>query len=45
MIRYLRTWLASRRLAKLTRERRQSYEIISYRKHREAALKYTRGAC
>lgn len=44
MIRRFKIWRAQRRLEKLIRARRQSYEVISYRKHREAALKHTRAS-
>lgn len=42
MIRYIRNWLAYRRLEKLIRARRQSYEVQDYAKRRAAALKHTR---
>lgn len=42
MIRWLKTWLAARQLEKLTRERRDSFEIEQYRRRRAAALKATR---
>lgn len=42
MIRAFRIWRARRKLEKLIRKRQQSYAVISYRKHREAALKATR---
>ncbi len=42
MIRLLRQYLAIRRLNKLVRARAQSFEIIDYRRRRQAALKATR---
>lgn len=46
MIRQFRIWIARRKLEKLIRKRQQSYEVIDYRKRREAMLKHTRaGAC
>lgn len=46
MIRHLKQWLAIRKLNKLILKRQQSYEVIDYRKRREAMLKHTRaGAC
>jgi hypothetical protein len=43
MIRYLKIWLAHRRLQKLVERQRNSFEIQDYRKRRAAALKHTRG--
>jgi hypothetical protein len=43
MIRYLRQWLAVRRLNRLVEKRRRSFEVQDYRKRREAMLKHTRG--
>lgn len=39
MIRFIKQWLACRKLAKLVTQRRNSYECESYRRHRAAALK------
>lgn len=39
MIRLIRTWLAVRRLDKLVKQRRNSFECEQYRRHRNAALK------
>jgi hypothetical protein len=39
MIFRLQVWLASRKLQKLIDQRRNSYEVIDYRKRRAAALK------
>lgn len=41
-MRWLKTWLAARRLEKLTRARRQSFECEQYRRRRASALKATR---
>jgi hypothetical protein len=43
MITRITIWLARRRLARDVERRRNSFEIIDYRKRRAAALKYTRG--
>ena len=42
MIRALHRYMARRRLAKMVEHRRSSFEIVQYRKHREAALKGAR---
>lgn len=42
MIRYIKTWLAYRRLEKLVRKRRESFEVQDFAKRRAAALKHTR---
>jgi hypothetical protein len=42
MIRHLRQWLAIYKLNKLVSRQRNSFEIIDYRRRREAALKHTR---
>lgn len=42
MIRTLRTHFARKRLARIVEQRRQSFEIESYRRHRAAALKARR---
>ena len=42
MIRRFRIWRAIRRLEKLTRARRDSFECEQYRRHRSAALKARR---
>ena len=39
MIRYIRTWLAVRRLNRLVEKRRQSFEILDYKRRRAAALR------
>lgn len=39
MIRSLRTILARRKLQRIVGQRRNSFEIIDYRKRRQAALK------
>jgi hypothetical protein len=39
MIRYIRQYLACRKLQKLVEQRRNSYAVIDYRKRREAALR------
>jgi hypothetical protein len=39
MIRYLKIWLAHRRLQKLVERQRDSYECRRYRERRAAALK------
>ena len=39
MIRYIRQWLAVRRLNKLVARQRDSYETRRYRERRAAALK------
>ena len=39
MIRRLRIWLAVRRLNRLVEQRRNSFEVEQYRRHRAAALK------
>lgn len=41
-MRWLKQWLAIRRLNKLVQARRNSFECESYRRHRAAALKATR---
>jgi len=43
VIRYIRQWLAVRRLNKLVEKRRASFETEQYRRRRAAALKHTRG--
>jgi hypothetical protein len=43
MIRYIRQYLAHRRLQKLVERQRNSFEIQDYRKRRAAVLKHTRG--
>jgi len=42
VIRYIRQWLAVRRLNRLVAKRRASFEVQDYRKRREAMLKFTR---
>lgn len=37
-----RRWLAQRKLHRIVMERRNSFEIMDYRKRREAMLKVTR---
>ena len=39
MLRYIRTWLAVRRLNRLVVKRRQSFEIMDYKRRRAAALR------
>lgn len=39
MIARFRQWLAAQRLERITRERRNSFEIEQYRRRRAAALK------
>jgi hypothetical protein len=39
MIRFIRTYLAKRRLERITQERRDSFETEQYRRRRAAALK------
>lgn len=39
MIRFLKQWLAVRRLNRLVEKRRQSYEILDYKRRRAAALR------
>lgn len=39
MIRYLRQLIAMRRLNRLVEQRRNSFEVEQYRRHRAAALK------
>ena len=39
MIQRVRVWLAVRRLEKLIKARRDSFECVDYRKRRAAALK------
>ncbi len=41
-MRAFKIWRAGRRLEKLIRARRDSYEVESYRRHRAAALKARR---
>lgn len=38
----IKQWLAARRLHRIVMERRNSFEIMDYRKRREAMLKVTR---
>lgn len=45
MIRYLKQWIAVRRLNRLVERKRNSYECQRYRERRAAALKHTRRAC
>lgn len=40
MIRYLRQWLACRRLNRLVAKRARSFEVEQYRRRRKAALKH-----
>jgi hypothetical protein len=40
MIRHLRQWLAVRRLNRLVAKQRNSFEVVDYRRRREAALKH-----
>jgi hypothetical protein len=42
MIRYVRQWLAVRRLNRLVARQRTSFACEQYRRRREAALKHTR---
>jgi hypothetical protein len=44
-MRWLKQWLAIRRLNKLVARRKSSVELEIYRRHRAAALKHTRGTC
>jgi hypothetical protein len=44
MIRFVRQWLAIRRLNRLVTARRNSFEVQDFAKRRAAALKHTR-AC
>lgn len=44
-MRWLKQWLAIRRLNKLVARRKASVELETYRRHRAAALKHTRGTC
>jgi hypothetical protein len=39
MIRYIRTWLAVRRLNRLVQARRNSFEVQDYQRRRAAALR------
>jgi hypothetical protein len=39
MIRFIRTYLAKRRLERITQERRNSFEIERYRRNRAAQIK------
>lgn len=39
MIHYIRQWLAVRRLNRLVEKRRQSFEIMDYKRRRAAALR------
>jgi hypothetical protein len=38
----LRRYLAKRKLARMVEERRNSFDVVNYRRHRAAALKHTR---
>jgi hypothetical protein len=38
----IRQWLAKRRLQRIVEARRNSFEVIDYRRRRQAALKHTR---
>lgn len=44
MIRLFKQWIAIRRLNRLVEQRRNSFEVLDYRRRRAAALKHTRGA-
>lgn len=43
LLRGWRIWSAQRKLQRLIDQRARSYEVESYRRHRAAALKATRG--
>lgn len=38
----IKQWLAARKLERITRQRRESYEIRDFAKRRAAMLRYTR---